>query len=162
MKIKISCFRNTLKQFIQPELDIPIKTQKLCQFEHNIFHYFYSIFSRCCKLAWINLIDCLDAAQQVFENPTQTDPSNDIAASISQAIQGLSAGAEGLQAPLNEEDLMKMFSGTGNLGSENDLLPFMQGKKHFIQSCLGTIFYNYLYPNNYPLHINCSLITLTK
>ncbi|CAH1962856.1 unnamed protein product [Acanthoscelides obtectus] len=66
-----------------------------------------------------------DAAQQVLENPTEvTNTSSDFAASISQAIQGLSAGTEGLQAPLNEEDLMKMFGGNG---STNDLLPFMQG-----------------------------------
>lgn len=68
-----------------------------------------------------------DAAQQVLENPTQaTENSSDFAASISQAIQSLNAGAEGLQAPLNEEELMKMFTGQRS-GQENDLLPFMQG-----------------------------------
>ncbi|VEN61389.1 unnamed protein product [Callosobruchus maculatus] len=66
-----------------------------------------------------------DAAQHILANPTEvTDPSSDYAASISEAIRGLSAGAEGLQAPLNEEDLLKMFEGSG---STNDLLPFMQG-----------------------------------
>jgi peroxin-19 len=68
-----------------------------------------------------------DAAQQVLENPTQaTENSSDFASSISQAIQSLNAGAEGLQAPLNEEELMKMFTGQRS-GQENDLLPFMQG-----------------------------------
>ncbi|XP_028128068.2 peroxisomal biogenesis factor 19 [Diabrotica virgifera virgifera] len=68
-----------------------------------------------------------DAAQQVLENPTQAaDNSVDFASSITQAIQSLNAGAEGLQAPLNEEELMKMFTGD-KTGQENDLLPFMQG-----------------------------------
>lgn len=67
----------------------------------------------------------LDAAQQVLENPTPaSDASSDIASTISQAIQGLSAGAEGLQEPVLEEELMKMFNGSG---SENNFLPFMQG-----------------------------------
>lgn len=69
-----------------------------------------------------------DAAQQVLENPSQvSDTSSDFASSISQAIQGLNAGAEGLQAPMNEEDLMKIFGPGGSFGSENELLPFMQG-----------------------------------
>ncbi|KAJ8917364.1 hypothetical protein NQ315_002388 [Exocentrus adspersus] len=69
-----------------------------------------------------------DAAQQVLENPAQvTDNSADFASSITQAIQGLNAGAEGLQAPMNEEDLMKIFGPGGSLGQENELLPFMQG-----------------------------------
>lgn len=73
-------------------------------------------------------ISFVDAAQQVLENPTAVpDSSSDFAASISQAIQGLNAGAQGLQAPVNEEDLMRMFAGPGGLGSTNDLLPFMQG-----------------------------------
>lgn len=69
-----------------------------------------------------------DAAQQVLENPTQTtDTSSDFANSISQAIQSLNAGAEGLQAPINEEELMKMFTAGEGSGQENNLLPFMQG-----------------------------------
>lgn len=67
-----------------------------------------------------------DAAQQVLENPSQiSDPSSDIAGSVSQAIQGLSAGAEGLQEPLLEEEIMKMFSGSGQ---DINFLPFMQGE----------------------------------
>nr|CAH7769591.1 unnamed protein product [Callosobruchus chinensis] len=65
-----------------------------------------------------------DAAQQILNNPTEVIGTSDYAASISQAIRGLSAGAEGLQAPINEEDLMKMFEGNG---PTHDLLPFMQG-----------------------------------
>lgn len=64
----------------------------------------------------------------MLDNPTQvTDTSADFASSISQAIQGLNAGAEGLQAPINEEDLMKIFGPGGSFGQENELLPFMQG-----------------------------------
>ncbi|CAG9861642.1 unnamed protein product [Phyllotreta striolata] len=68
-----------------------------------------------------------DAAQQVLDNPAQAnDTSTDFSNSISEAIKSLNAGTEGLQAPINEEELMKMFSGN-SAGSENDLLPFMQG-----------------------------------
>lgn len=67
-----------------------------------------------------------DAAQQVLENPTEVpDTSNAVADSISQALQGLSAGAEGLQESNIEEELMKIFS--GGSGQENNFLPFMQG-----------------------------------
>lgn len=62
-----------------------------------------------------------------MENPSQaSDPSNDIAGSISQAIQGLSVGAEELQQPLLEEEILKMFGGSGQ---ENNFLPFMQGNQ---------------------------------
>nr|XP_023013539.1 peroxisomal biogenesis factor 19 [Leptinotarsa decemlineata] len=68
-----------------------------------------------------------DAAHHVLENPAEVcDASSDFSASISRAVQDLSAGAESLQAPLNEEDFMKMFTGGGS-GQENDVLPFMQG-----------------------------------
>ncbi|XP_050313627.1 peroxisomal biogenesis factor 19 [Anthonomus grandis grandis] len=71
-----------------------------------------------------------DAAQQVLANPTDvSDQSVDFAASISQAIAGLSQGQENLRTPgFNEEDLMKMFGGGGGAGGqEADFLPFMQG-----------------------------------
>ncbi|KAJ8984035.1 hypothetical protein NQ317_012259 [Molorchus minor] len=69
-----------------------------------------------------------DAAQQTLNHPDQiSEGSTDFAASISQAIQGLNQGAEGLQAPLNEESLLKLFGPGGGTGSENELLPFMQG-----------------------------------
>ncbi|CAH1118332.1 unnamed protein product [Phaedon cochleariae] len=68
-----------------------------------------------------------DAAQQALENPSQmSESSTNFSESISQAVQGLSIGAEGLQAPLNEEDFLKMLTGSG-IGQENDVLPFMQG-----------------------------------
>ncbi|KAG5866187.1 hypothetical protein JTB14_000004 [Gonioctena quinquepunctata] len=67
-----------------------------------------------------------DAAQQALENPQVSETSTDFASSISRAVQGLSASTEGLQAPLNEEDFMKMFTGSG-AGQENEILPFMQG-----------------------------------
>lgn len=67
-----------------------------------------------------------DAAQQVLSNPTDiSDQSVDFAASISQAIAGLSQGQENLRAPFNEDDLLKMFGGQG--GQEGDFMPFMQG-----------------------------------
>lgn len=67
-----------------------------------------------------------EAAQKVLQNPTDIPTESvDFGSSISQAIQGLNQGAEGLQNPFNEEDLLKMF---GNpQGDSNDLLPFMQG-----------------------------------
>lgn len=75
-----------------------------------------------------------DAAQQALENPSQlSDNSSDFASSISQAIQGLSAGTERLQEPHLEDELMKMFSGSGE---ENKFLPFMQGMNYY------HIFYN--------------------
>lgn len=70
-----------------------------------------------------------DAAQNVLDNPSQvSDASTDIASSISQAIQGLTAGAESLQEPLLEDEIMKMFGGGGVPAQENNFLPFMQGK----------------------------------
>lgn len=85
-----------------------------------------------------------DAAQQVLENPTQTtDTSSDFANSISQAIQSLNAGAEGLQAPINEEELMKMFTAGEGSGQENNLLPFMQGKKND-QNVLFLVYFEFL------------------
>lgn len=82
-------------------------------------YYFYCIF-------FIqNIIS--DAAQQVLQDPRQIsdDTSNAISDSISQALQGLSAGAEGLQEPGLEEEIMKIFSGVS--GQDNNFMPFMQG-----------------------------------
>lgn len=80
----------------------------------------------------------------MLENPTQTtDTSSDFANSISQAIQSLNAGAEGLQAPINEEELMKMFTAGEGSGQENNLLPFMQGKKNY-QDVKNTKHFSYL------------------
>lgn len=77
----------------------------------------------------IHFVTISDAAQQVLSNPTQQvpDQSVDFASTISQTIQGLNAGAEGLQAPFSEDDLMKLFGGGGQTGQENDFVPFMQG-----------------------------------
>ncbi|XP_060534453.1 peroxisomal biogenesis factor 19 [Cylas formicarius] len=72
------------------------------------------------------LQEMADAAQQVLTNPVEiSDQSVEFASTISQAIQGLNSGSEGLNNPFNEEDLMKMLGGGGS-GEGNDLLPFMQ------------------------------------
>lgn len=103
---------------LNPEF-VQQKLQQMAGRQIFLFNYIMNIYES-------NV--CLDAAQQVLENPSQvSDASSDFASSISQAIQGLNAGAEGLQAPMNEEDLMKIFGPGGSFGSENELLPFMQG-----------------------------------
>ena len=79
-----------------------------------------------------------EAAQQVIENPNITENSNDFASTISQTIQGLNAGAEGLQNPFSEQDMMNLF---GRQGDQNAFLPFMQG---MMQSLLSK---DVLYPS---------------
>lgn len=80
-----------------------------------------------------------EAAQQVIENPNITANSNDFASTISQTIQGLSQGAEGLQNPFSEQDMLNLLGGQG--GGSNDFLPFMQG---MMQSLLSK---DVLYPS---------------
>lgn len=80
-----------------------------------------------------------EAAQQVIENPNVTPNSNDFASTISQTLQGLSQGAEGLQNPFSEQDMMNLLGGQG--GGQNEFLPFMQG---MMQSLLSK---DVLYPS---------------
>ncbi|GLV36650.1 Peroxin 19 [Carabus blaptoides fortunei] len=90
-----------------------------------------------------------EAAAQVMSNPTALQPttqSNDFASTISQTLQNLSLGAENLQNPFSEQDIMNMFGGgggeTGGAGNEqNAFLPFMQG---MMQSLLSK---EVLYPS---------------
>ncbi|XP_044260753.1 peroxisomal biogenesis factor 19 [Tribolium madens] len=77
-----------------------------------------------------------ETAQQVIENPS--GDSNDFAATISQTLQGLSQGAEGLQNPNLEQDIMNLFAGQGD---QNAFMPFMQG---MMQSLLSK---DVLYPS---------------
>lgn len=79
-----------------------------------------------------------EAAQQVIDNPNITETSNDFASTISQTIQGLSQGAEGLQNPISEQDILNLFGGQGD---QNAFLPFMQG---MMQSLLSK---EVLYPS---------------
>lgn len=83
-----------------------------------------------------------EAAQQILSNPGAdiSNNSNDIAATISQTLHGLSQGAEDLQNPFSEADIMNMFSGGGG-GEQNAFLPFMQG---MMQSLLSK---EVLYPS---------------
>lgn len=91
-----------------------------------------------------------EAAAQVMSNPTALQPttqSNDFASTISQTLQNLSLGAENLQNPFSEQDIMNMFGGMGGgeaagAGNEqNAFLPFMQG---MMQSLLSK---EVLYPS---------------
>ncbi|EFA05071.1 peroxisomal biogenesis factor 19 [Tribolium castaneum] len=77
-----------------------------------------------------------ETAQQVIENPS--GDSGDFAATISQTLQGLSQGAEGLQNPNLEQDIMNLFAGQGD---QNAFMPFMQG---MMQSLLSK---DVLYPS---------------
>jgi peroxin-19 len=79
-----------------------------------------------------------EAAQQIFETPNINETSNDFAATITQTIQGLNQGAEGLQNPFSEQDVMNLFGGQGD---QNAFLPFMQG---MMQSLLSK---DVLYPS---------------
>lgn len=83
-----------------------------------------------------------EAAQAALTNPGIENPqSNEFASTISQTIQGLSQGAENLQNPFNEADIMNMFGNLGGQGEQNAFLPFMQG---MMQSLLSK---EVLYPS---------------
>lgn len=81
-----------------------------------------------------------DAAQQILANPSaeMSNNSNDIAATITQTLQGLSQGTQNLQTPFSETDIMSMFSQGSD---QNAFLPFMQG---MMQSLLSK---DVLYPS---------------
>lgn len=80
-----------------------------------------------------------EAAQQVLTNPSEvSENSNDIASTITQTLQGLSQGAQNLQSPFSETDIMSMFT---QGGEQNAFLPFMQG---MMQSLLSK---DVLYPS---------------
>ncbi|KAF2885447.1 hypothetical protein ILUMI_20727 [Ignelater luminosus] len=89
-----------------------------------------------------------EAASQVTSNTEEPAGDTDFAASISQALRGLSEGTENLQNPFSEQDLMSMFG--QQEGDQNAFVPFMQG---MMQSLLSK---EVLYPslkdilNKYP------------
>lgn len=79
-----------------------------------------------------------EAAQHALTNPEVTDNSTNIASTITQTLQGLSQGAQNLQTPFSEADVMNMFAQGGD---QNGFLPFMQG---MMQSLLSK---EVLYPS---------------
>jgi len=89
-----------------------------------------------------------EAAAQAVSNTPEVTNDTDFAASISQALRGLSEGTENLQNPFSEHDIMNMFGQSE--GDQNAFVPFMQG---MMQSLLSK---EVLYPslkdilNKYP------------
>lgn len=67
-----------------------------------------------------------EAAQQALANPEITDSSSYLASTISQTLKGLSEGAENLQNPFSEQDLLNMFKTNAEGGlDQNSFLPVM-------------------------------------
>lgn len=80
------------------------------------------------------------AAAAVVANSGEAQADPDFTASITQALKGLTEGAENLQNPFSEADLMSMF-GQQDGGEQNAFVPFMQG---MMQSLLSK---DVLYPS---------------
>ncbi|KAB0791670.1 hypothetical protein PPYR_03470 [Photinus pyralis] len=79
------------------------------------------------------------AAAAVVSNTGEGQAGPDFTASITQALKGLTEGAENLQNPFSEADLMSMFGQQD--GEQNAFVPFMQG---MMQSLLSK---DVLYPS---------------
>ncbi|RZC42433.1 Pex19 and/or DUF445 domain containing protein [Asbolus verrucosus] len=100
-----------------------------------------------------------EAAQQVVQGPNINEASSDFASTITQTVQGLSAGAEGLQNPFSEQDIMNLL---GAQSDQNAFLPFMQG---MMQSLLSK---DVLYPSlkdildKFPEWLSSNRAKLTK
>lgn len=130
--------------------------QAAAQFESNMAHLLGTVNTGNTEVQEFtsdqmqqNLQKMAEAAAQVMINPQALEPTpqtNDFASAISQTLQNLSLGAENLQNPLLEHNLLSMFGGGGGgaaPGSDqaNAFLPFMQG---MMQSLLSK---EVLYPS---------------
>lgn len=89
------------------------------------------------RFTFSKVILLLEAAAQVVSNPQPSVQSDDFSATITETLQNLSLGAQNLQNPFTDADLMGMFGGEG----DNGILPFMQG---MMQSLLSK---EVLYPS---------------
>lgn len=140
-----------------PEWTEEFILQAASQFESNMAHLLSSVNTGNTQapeftsdMMQQNLQKMAEAAAQVMSNPQALEPTpqtNDFASAISQTLQNLSLGAENLQNPFSEQDLLNMFGGGGQAGAEapgeqvNAFLPFMQG---MMQSLLSK---EVLYPS---------------
>lgn len=139
-----------------PEWTEEFILQAAAQFESNMAHLLGSVNTGNTEVPEFtsdqmqqNLQKMAEAAAQVMINPQALEPTpqtNDFASAISQTLQNLSLGAENLQNPLLEQNLLSMFGGGGGgaaPGSDqaNAFLPFMQG---MMQSLLSK---EVLYPS---------------
>ncbi|KAF5292649.1 hypothetical protein FQR65_LT11201 [Abscondita terminalis] len=79
------------------------------------------------------------AAAAAVTNTSEDCNDTDFTSSIADALRGLTEGAENLQNPFSESDIMNMFAQTD--GDQNAFVPFMQG---MMQSLLSK---DVLYPS---------------
>ncbi|KAF5291747.1 hypothetical protein FQA39_LY14235 [Lamprigera yunnana] len=100
------------------------------------------------------------AAATVVSNSAEAVNESEFTASITDALRGLTEGAENLQSPFSGNDIMNMFTQTE--GDQNAFMPFMQG---MMQSLLSK---EVLYPslkdisNKYPAWLEANSNSLSK